>query len=59
MTANDPIIKRSDLHKMLGVHSDTVRRMIKDKKLPDYDVQLSRKTCGWKRSSLIAKGINV
>jgi hypothetical protein len=55
----DPIIKRADLPRLLAVHTDTVRRMIKDKKLPGYDVALSRKTCGWKRSTLVAAGVNV
>lgn len=56
---SDPIIKRSDLPHLLGVHTDTVRRMLKDNKLPGYDVALSRKTCGWKRSTLVAAGVNV
>lgn len=27
----DPIIKRSELQKRLGVHTDTLRRMMKEK----------------------------
>lgn len=56
---DDPIIKRSELPKRLGVHTDTVRRMVKNKKLPAYDVKLSAKTCGWKASTLRAAGVNV
>ena len=56
---DDPIIKRSELPKRLGVHTDTVRVWIKTKKLPAYDVKLSAKTCGWKASTLRAAGVNV
>jgi predicted DNA-binding transcriptional regulator AlpA len=59
MRETDPIIKRGDLQKLLGVHTDTVRRAIKEKRLPPYDVELSRKTAGWKRSTLLAAGVNV
>lgn len=59
MTSADPIIKRGDLPKILGVHSDTVRVMIKKKRLPPYDVSLSKRTCGWKASTLRAAGVNV
>lgn len=55
----DPIIKRSELQKMLDVCSETLRRHIKSGKLPAYDVRLSRKTCGWRRSTLRAAGVNV
>lgn len=57
--AEDPVIKRSDLQKLLGVHSDTMRLWIKKKKLPPLDVNLSRVTKGWRRSTLLAAGVNV
>lgn len=56
---DDQIIKRSELPKLLGVCSDTVRKWSRSGKLPAYDVALSRKTCGWKRSTLKAAGVNV
>lgn len=59
MTQEDPIIKRSELPKRLGVCSDTVRKMFKAGKLPPYDVALSQKTCGWRRSTLEAHGVKV
>lgn len=59
MNAADPIIKRADLPRLLDVHTDTVRRMIKDGKLPKFDVRLSQKTCGWRKSTLVAAGVNV
>lgn len=60
-TEQDPneIIKRGDLPKILNICSDTVRKMCKANKLPPYDVALSRKTSGWKRSTLVAHGVKV
>jgi hypothetical protein len=56
---DDTIIKPSDLRGTLKVCSETMRRWIKDGKLPPYDVRLSQKTCGWRRSTLVAAGINI
>ena len=56
---DDTIIKRGNLPKLLGVSSDTIRKAIKQGKLPAYDVALSRKTCGWLRSTLVAAGVKV
>jgi hypothetical protein len=55
----DEIIKPPELRKRLKVCGETLRRMIRDKKLPPFDVRLSRKTCGWKRSTLRAAGVDV
>lgn len=55
----DPIIWRGQLHKRLQVTSNTVRRWIKDKKLPAPDVELSLRTRGWRLSTLRAAGINL
>jgi hypothetical protein len=59
MTDENEVIKRSDLPRLLKVSSDTVRKYIKSGKLPSYDVALSRKTSGWKRSTLVAAGVRV
>jgi predicted DNA-binding transcriptional regulator AlpA len=59
MTEPDEIIKPPELRKRLNVCSETLRRMMKANKLPPFDVQLSRKTCGWKRSTLRAAGVDV
>jgi len=56
---DDPIITRKELPGLLKVHTDTIRRAFKEGKLPPYDYKLSRKSCGWKRSTLRAAGINV
>lgn len=55
----DPVIWRADLPQKLNVTSETVRRYIKDGKLPPPDVSLSRKCRGWKASTLSAAGINI
>jgi predicted DNA-binding transcriptional regulator AlpA len=59
MTEPDEIIKPPELRKRLNVCGETLRRMMKANKLPPFDVQLSRKTCGWKRSTLRAAGVDV
>lgn len=58
-TTEDPIIWRGQLHERLQVTSNTVRRWIKDKKLPAPDVELSLRTRGWRLSTLRAAGINL
>lgn len=55
----DTIIRPSDLRRTLKVCSETMRRWIQAGKLPPYDVRLSQKTCGWKRSTLKAAGVDV
>lgn len=55
----EQIITRRELQEKIGVHSDTMRLWIKKKKLPPFDVNLSRVTKGWRRSTLKAAGINV
>lgn len=58
-TTEDPIYTRADIMERLRVKSDTIRKWLKAKKLPPPDVALSRKTTGWKRSTLAAAGINL
>jgi hypothetical protein len=55
----DRVIWRADLCKQLHVCTETVRRYIKAKRLPEPDVNLSRKTTGWRLSTLRAAGVNV
>ena len=56
---NDRVIWRPDLQKMMGVTSETVRRWMRDNRLPTPDVAMSRKTLGWRVSTLRAAGINI
>lgn len=56
---HDPLIKRADLQRRLGVSSDTMRRWIRDGKLPPPDFYLTRENLGWRASTLRAAGANV
>ena len=56
---DDPIYTRADIMERLQVKSDTIRKWLKAKKLPPPDVAISRKTTGWKRSTLAAAGVNL
>jgi hypothetical protein len=55
----DPVIWRAELPGLLHIGTEAVRRHIKAGKLPPPDVDLSRKTRGWKLSTLRAAGINL
>lgn len=55
----DRVIYRSDLCKMLGVGSEAMRRWLKAGKVPPPDVAISRKTMGWRLSTLQAAGIRL
>ena len=54
----DPVIRRLELQRHLGVTSDTMRCWIRDGKLPEPDVWLSLKTRGWHLSTLRNAGVN-
>lgn len=56
---DDPIMTRADIMARLKVSRETVRQWLKAERLPKPDVALSRKTVGWKRSTLAAAGINL
>lgn len=58
-TCDNAILTRADITARLGVSRETIRQWIKAKKLPPPDVALSRKTTGWKRSTLSAAGIRI
>ena len=58
MTA-DKVIMRHDLQAMMSVTSETVRRWIKQGRLPKPDVAISYRTMGWKISTLHNSGINL
>ena len=55
----DRVIWRPELQKMMGVNSETIRRWMKAKRLPAPDVAMSRKTLGWRISTLRASGVNL
>ena len=54
----DRLILRSELRAMLGdVSGETLRRWARAGKLPAPDVMLSRRTQGWRLSTLRAAGL--
>lgn len=55
----DRVIWRADLQTKLNVTSNTVLRWMKAGKLPPPDVAISRKTKGWKLSTLHGAGIGI
>ena len=57
--ATDDLILRPVLMRRLGVCSDTIRRWLRDKKLPPPDVAITVRKTGWKLSTLRAHGVNL
>jgi predicted DNA-binding transcriptional regulator AlpA len=55
----DRVIWRRELQAAADVSSETVRRWMRDGKLPAPDVNLSHRTKGWRVSTLRAAGINL
>jgi predicted site-specific integrase-resolvase len=58
-TPDDRVIYRCDLQAELRVSSETVRRWLKAGRLPRPDVAITRRTQGWRLSTLRAAGINL
>lgn len=56
---DDRVIWRPDLATELHVCSETLRRWMRAGKLPPPDVAITRKTLGWRVSTLRAAGINL
>lgn len=57
--SEDRVIYRQDLYKMLGVSSETLRRWLRDGKMPAADIAITRRTVGWRLSTLQAHGIKL
>ncbi len=55
----DRVIWRPQLQQMMGVTSETIRRWMRDHRLPEPDVAMSSKTLGWRVSTLRAHGVNL
>ena len=55
----DRVIFRPELQRRLDVCSETIRRYLKDQKLPPPDVAMSAKKLGWRLSTLRQAGINL
>ena len=59
MSDKDRVIPRQDLYKKMGVTSETLRKWIKDGKIPPADIAISQRTVAWRLSTLQAAGINL
>ena len=55
----DRVIFRPELQSLMSVTSETIRRWMKLNRLPRPDVAMSRKTLGWRVSTLRNAGINI
>jgi len=55
----DRVIWRPELQAMFAVTSETIRKWLKAGKLPAPDVAMSRRTHGWRISTLHKHGINL
>ena len=58
-TGDDRVIWRQDIERIMNVGSETIRRWMVAGKLPKPDVDISRRTRGWKLSTLRAAGIDL
>jgi hypothetical protein len=56
---SDRVIFRHELQELMHVTSESVRRWMVAGRLPKPDVAISRKTLGWRLSTLRAAGINI
>jgi hypothetical protein len=59
MAELDPVLWRRDLPGRFNVDTETIRRWIASGKIPPPDVDLSRRTRGWRLSTLRKAGINL
>lgn len=59
LVSTDPIVWRDQLRCVLGVSNQTVLRWLKTSRLPKPDIYPSRKTMGWRLSTLRAAGFNI
>lgn len=55
----DRVIWRPELQELMGVTSETIRRWMKEKRLPPPDVAMTRRKVGWRLSTLRAAGVNL
>jgi len=55
----DRVIFRPELQALMSVTSESIRRWMNSGKLPKPDVRMSRKTLGWRISTLRSAGVNI
>lgn len=57
--SQDRIVFRPELCEMFGVGSEAIRRWMKIGKLPKPDIAISRRTMGWRLSTLNSAGVGL
>ena len=57
--APDRVILRKELKAICNVSSETVRRWMKEGRLPALDVSITHRTQGWRLSTLQSVGIGL
>lgn len=56
----DKVLYRDELCKALNnISSETLRRWLKEGRIPQPDVAISRRTVGWRYSTLLAAGVRI
>jgi len=55
----DRVIFRPEMQELMHVTSESIRRWMRAGRLPKPDVAMSRKTLGWRVSTLRNAGINI
>jgi predicted DNA-binding transcriptional regulator AlpA len=55
----DRVIWRRELQEIFGVGTETTRRWIAAGKLPQPDVNLTKRIQGWRLSTLQSAGVNL
>lgn len=55
----EPMIRRRDLQKALGLSSETVRRWLIDGKLPKPDIYITDSSSWWRNDTLIKAGFDL
>lgn len=59
MEDKDALIMRGELCEKLGITGNTLRRWLREEKLPEPDVAITRRTLGWRKSTLVEAGIRI
>lgn len=58
-TTTDPLLTRAEIVARLRISSETMRRWVRDKRIPPPDVDITQKSQQWKLSTLHAAGLRI
>lgn len=59
MTQPDRMVWRSDMRRAMRCSSETIRRYMREGRLPALDVDITSKMQGWRLSTLHAAGVRI